>query len=71
MQTCKDNIKAANKSYFFLQKSAPALRAQHLDSLASAWAEKENTTKEKMLRQLQQRECIKSSHQKIKLLLGN
>jgi hypothetical protein len=69
-QTCKENLKASHHSYFSLRKSAPAMRAKHLQSLASAWAEHGNNTKEKMLRLLQHREQIKSAHQKIKLLRG-
>jgi hypothetical protein len=45
-QTCREYLKAS-QSYFSLRRSAPALRAQHLESLASAWADHGNTTKEK------------------------
>jgi hypothetical protein len=38
--------------------------------VAAAWAEQGNSTKEKMLKQLKQREQIKSSHWRIKFLHG-
>jgi hypothetical protein len=56
--------------YFSIRKSAPELRAKHLDSLAEAWAAEGNSPKEKILKQLINRENIKSSHKKIKYLRG-
>jgi hypothetical protein len=69
-QECREHLKEAHKKYYAIRKSAPELRAKHLDSLAEAWAAEGNVLKEKILKQLIQRENIKSSHRKIKLLRG-
>jgi hypothetical protein len=70
IQELKVHLKEAHHLYFATRASAPELRVQHLDSVAAAWAEQGNSTKEKMLKQLKQRKQIKSSHWRIKFLHG-
>jgi hypothetical protein len=70
LATCHANLHSARKDYYSIRASAPELRVKHLDALAEALAKEGNVTKEKILRQLKQREQLRSSHQKIKYIRG-
>ncbi len=69
-QECKSHLHTAHKNYFSIRKTAPELRLKHLESRAAAWAAHENLPKEKILKQLIERETLRSTHRKIKFLRG-
>jgi hypothetical protein len=68
--SCLLNLQSARRNCYSIRASAPVLHKKHLDSLAEALAKDGNLSKEKVLKQLKQREALWSSHCKLKYLRG-
>jgi hypothetical protein len=56
--SCLLNLQSARCNCYSIRASAPVLRKKHLDSLAEALAKDGNLSKEKVLKQLKQREAL-------------
>jgi hypothetical protein len=64
----KDQLTEAYRNYFQLKASQKHLRQTHLEQLAEAIAEENNTAQENILRLLREREKQRTSAKKIRYL---